>query len=55
LTAILPPRDEAEFMEIIKVDVLTEHVFCTATSRPNIEYYRFEYKGDKEEAIYRIV
>jgi hypothetical protein len=55
LTAILPPRDEAEFTEIMKVDIPAEHVFCTATSRLNIEYCRFEYKGDEEEAIYRIV
>jgi ATP-dependent DNA helicase RecQ len=51
----LLPQDEAEFTEIIKVDIPAEHMFCTTTSRPNIEYCGFEYKGDKEEAIYRIV
>jgi superfamily II DNA helicase RecQ len=55
LTATLPPQDEAEFTEIMKVDVPAEHVFRAATSWPNIEYCRFEYKGDEEEAIYRIV
>jgi RecQ family ATP-dependent DNA helicase len=55
LTATLPPRDEAEFTEIMKVDVPAEHVFRAATSRPNIEYRGFEYEGDEEEATCRMV
>jgi superfamily II DNA helicase RecQ len=32
LTATLPPSDEAEFMEIIKVDIPGDHIFQAATS-----------------------
>lgn len=55
LTATLPPSDEAEFMEIMKVDVPEEHVLRAATSRPNIEYIGFEYEGEEEEATCQMV
>jgi superfamily II DNA helicase RecQ len=49
LTATLYPNKEEEFIQIIKVQILSKQVFRAPTSRPNIVYSVVEYKADVEE------
>jgi superfamily II DNA helicase RecQ len=49
LTATLPPADESEFFNIMKVQSEDVHIFRGCTSRPNIEYSVFEHDRDVEE------
>jgi RecQ family ATP-dependent DNA helicase len=49
LTATLPPRIEAEFMRIMKIQPEDVHVFRAPTTRPNIAYSVFEHDPDVDE------
>ena len=57
LTATLPPRLEAEFMRIMKIDPREVYIFRAPTTRPNITYSVWEYekKEDETEAVCRLV
>lgn len=48
LTATLPPKDEPEFMNIMKVCAEDVHILRASTSRPNIEYSVIEYNESIE-------
>jgi superfamily II DNA helicase RecQ len=47
LTATLPPHDETEFMNIMRIKADDVHMFRAPTSRPNITYSVVEYEEDE--------
>lgn len=57
LTATLALVDMPEFIEIIKVEILADNIFCDSTSQRNIAYSVVEHKGDIEEtqAVHNLV
>jgi len=57
LTATLSPADEAEFIDIMKVQIPDDCKFCTCTSRPNIAYSVVEYSSvvEQTEAVCHLV
>jgi len=55
LTATLSPADEAEFIEIVKVQIPDDCKFRGCTSRPNIAYSVIEYDVEETEAVCQLV
>jgi superfamily II DNA helicase RecQ len=55
LTATLSPSDEAEFMEIMKVQIPNDCKFRGCTSRPNIAHSVVEHDIEQTEAVCQLV
>jgi hypothetical protein len=55
LTATLSPADEAEFLDIMKVEIPDDCKFRGRTSRPNIAYSVVEHDIDQTEAVCQLV
>ena len=55
LTATMPPVDEHEFVQIMKVQIPPRLVFRACTSRANIAYAVAEYDGEESIAVEELV
>ena len=55
LTATLLLSKEAEFLDIMKVQIPDDCKFRGSTTRPNIAYSVVEYSGDQTEAVCQLV
>jgi RecQ family ATP-dependent DNA helicase len=55
LTATLSPSKEAEFLDIMKVQITDDCKFRGCTSRPNIAYSVVEHSDEQTEAVCRLV
>ena len=55
LTATLSPADEAEFIEIMKVEIPDDCKFRGRTTRPNIAYSVVEHDDEQTEAVCKLV
>ena len=55
LTATLSPNDEAEFLDIMKVEIPDDCKFRGCTSRPNIAYSVVEHDNEPTEAVCQLV
>jgi len=55
LTATLSLADEAEFMEIMKVEIPDDCKFRGRTTRPNIAYLVVEHDDEQTEAVCKLV
>ncbi|KAH8800926.1 P-loop containing nucleoside triphosphate hydrolase protein [Xylogone sp. PMI_703] len=51
LTATLPPHEEDEWMEIMKIRKEEAQIFRASTTRPNIAYSVMEYPVDEEGQV----